>query len=69
MTRARIEIFPTRRRPGYAAVVWAGQSGAPRVYQVFFAAQRDDAEADARQYADALLSGGVEDLTGGRGRS
>ncbi len=56
MTRARIEIFPTRRRPGYAAVVWIGLY----IYAVFFGPSFLEVRDDAAQYAAAISGRGVE---------
>ena len=60
--RTYIEVHPTRRVPGFLAIVWRDSMWTRCVQQVFFGRARADVEADARQYASALASNGVEDI-------
>lgn len=54
--RPRIDIFPTRRWAGYAALVWVGS----QVYCVFFGPSRNGVEDDAKQYVAGVAGRGVE---------
>lgn len=58
----RIEVFPTRRFPGWAAVVWGGVSALFKghVYYVFFGKDREDVTSDAEFYILASGTRGVE---------
>ena len=55
----RVEVFPTRRFPGWAAIVW-GSASALHVYYVFFGRDKEDVTADAEFYVMAASVKGVE---------
>ena len=59
--RTRIAVFETRRRPGWAALVYAVPANlyTEFIFCVFFGPRREQVEADAEQYRAALLSNGV----------
>lgn len=62
MTRQTyIEVYPTRRWPGFLAIVWHGSWIERDVRQVFFGRDRAAVEADAQQYAAAISGPGVDD--------
>lgn len=56
MIHQPIEVFPTRRWPGFAAIVWIHA----HVYSVFFGKSAEDVTEDARQYLAAIGGKGVE---------
>ena len=56
MNHGHYDILPTRRVPGYMALVWMGL----QIYAVFFGASRATVEADARQWLAAARTRGVE---------
>lgn len=55
-----VDIRPTRRRPGYMAIVWSGWTTDRRVRQVFFGQRYDEVRADAEYYVRAVGGKGVE---------
>jgi hypothetical protein len=60
MSSTRVVIEPTRRFPGWLAIVYLHQKGVEKVYQVFFGPQRAGVCTDADIYASLLLKGKVE---------
>jgi hypothetical protein len=60
MSSTRVSIEPTRRFPGWVAIVYLRQKGVERLYQVFFGPQKSGVCENADIYASLLVKGKVE---------
>lgn len=60
--RAWFDLFPTRRFPGWLALVWAAVPGhAAQVYHVYVGRDCEEVKTLATLYAMAVRAGGLED--------
>jgi hypothetical protein len=60
MSSTRVVIEPTRRIPGWLAIVYLHQKGIEKIYQVFFGPQKSGVCENADIYASLLAKGKVE---------
>lgn len=61
--RAWVELFPTRRFPGWLALVWAVMPGKQtQVYQVYVGRDRAAVCEEAERYAEVVRARGVEEV-------